>query len=126
TCPAAVPAAPARFPPPQAAEPLPTAAPPASPPAPEASPIKRAETATAQPAGSPAPARQRRRGLFGVLAVAAVLVSGGLFLTLSLPSNNPAVPDRLAALEENVRTSTTPSKVLPELIGLVNASAGTS
>jgi TIR domain len=119
--------APAEHDPPHPArEPLPTAAPPASPPAPEASPIKRAETATAQPAGSPAPARQRRRGLFGVLAVAAVLVSGGLFLTLSLPSNNPAVPDRLAALEENVRTSTTPSKVLPELIGLVNASAGTS
>jgi hypothetical protein len=50
-------------------------------------------------------------------------VIGGILVTFSIRSINPGPgSDRLAALEESVRTSTTPSKVLPELVNLVNAS----
>jgi hypothetical protein len=59
----------------------------------------------------------------GLLALATVLVIGGILVTFSIRSVNPGPgSDRLAALEESVRTSTTPSKVLPELVNLVNAS----
>jgi len=77
----------------------------------------------AEPRYAPTKSRGARRFSW-LLPLAAALIIGGVLLTfsvqkLSVPS---AVLDRLAALEENVRTSTTPSEVLPELVSLVNAS----
>jgi serine/threonine protein kinase len=74
--------------------------------------------------GRPAPAKKRFYPFSGLLALTAVLVIGGILLTFSIPrlGNNPSVvSDRVTALEESVRTSAAPSKVLPELVSLVNA-----
>ena len=121
--------APAEHVPPQPArEPLPTAAPPASPPAPEASPDQACRNRHGSTCREPCPGPSATAWTFSAFGRRRCCV--GLRWPLPDVVASKQQPGGsgpfAAALEENVRTSTTPSKVLPELIGLVNASAGTS